>query len=212
MRALSRDFTTKEKVLIVILLVILIGLAYYRFVHIPCKEAIERAHSERDMYQTELVAVQKKEAQIRAMKEELDSLGELQSTSRMESYNNSKAELALLNSALEAASDYSVNFASVTRSGDQIRRNFNLSFTTDSFASAKRIIETLSDSEYRCLIGNMSYSNSLRRAEKGEETLGGKWVDDVYYFNVVKVTANATFYETMYGGVADDGLPASKST
>ena len=211
MKALSRDFSIKEKVLIVVLLLILVGLAYYRFVHVPCVEAIESAHSQRDMYQTELIAVQTKEAQLRAMKEELDSLGELQNASRMESYNNSKAELALLNSILESAIDYSINFASVTRSGDQIRRNFTLTFTTGSYAAAKKIIASLAESEYRCLIGNTSYTSSLRRAEKDEPTQGGKWVDDVYYYDVISVTANATFYETLYGGTPDAVLPADKS-
>ena len=208
MKALSRDFTTKEKVLIVVLLVILIGLAYYRFVHIPCKEAIQNAHSEREMYETELLAVQKKEAQLRKMKEELDSLGELQSTSRMESYNNSKAELSLLNSILESARDYSITFVNVTRDGDQIRRNFNLSFTTNNYASAKKIISSLADSEYRCLIGDIKYSATVRRAEKDEPTEGGRWVDDVYYFDVIRVNTSATFFETMYDGVPDDGLPS----
>lgn len=211
MKAMSRDFTVKEKVLIVILLLILIGLAYYRFVHIPCKEAVQTAQSEKTMYQAELVTVQRREAQIRKMKEELDSLGELQSTSRMESYNNSKGELSLLNKVLEPASDYSISFASVTRDGDQIRRNFDLEFTTTSFATAKSILNDLADSDYRCLIGDIEYVMTLRRAKKDEPEQGGKWVDDVYYFDVVKVTANATFFETMYDGVPDAGLPLDKS-
>ena len=156
------------------------------------------------------MAVQKKEKQLRDMKEELDSLGELQSTSRMESYNNSKEELSLLNSILESAQNYSVTFVSVTRNGDQIRRNFNLSFTTSSYASAKKIISSLTASKYRCLIGDIKYSASVRRADKDEPKEGGKWVDDVYYFDVIKVDTSATFFETMYDGVPDDGLPASK--
>jgi hypothetical protein len=207
MKVLSRDFTLKEKILIFVLLLILVALTYYRFVHVPCNEAIETARSEKEMYDTELLAVQKKEAQIRAMKEELDSLGELQATSRMESYNNSKAELSLLNSVLESAYNYSISFASVTRSGDQIRRNFNLQFTTGSFDAAKQIISSLADSEYRCLIGGVKYSSALRRAENGEPTLGARYVDGVYYFDSISVTTDATFFETMYGGTPDAGLP-----
>ena len=207
MKVLSRDFTLKEKILIFVLLLILVALTYYRFVHVPCNEAIETARSEKEMYETELLAVQKKEAQIRAMKEELDSLGELQATSRMESYNNSKAELSLLNSVLESAYNYSISFASVTRSGDQIRRNFNLQFTTGSFDAAKQIISSLADSEYRCLIGGVKYSSALRRAENGEPTLGARYVDGVYYFDSISVTTDATFFETMYGGTPDAGLP-----
>ena len=193
MKVLSRDFTLKEKILIFVLLLILVALTYYRFVHVPCNEAIETARSEKEMYDTELLAVQKKEAQIRAMKEELDSLGELQATSRMESYNNSKAELSLLNSVLESAYNYSISFASVTRSGDQIRRNFNLQFTTGSFDAAKQIISSLADSEYRCLVDDIRCAlDTSNNSSRG----------------IITVNATATFFETMVGGTADAGLPA----
>lgn len=211
MKVLSRDFTLREKILLIVFCLILLALAYYRFVYVPCNNAIERARTDRDNYQTELLIALTKEAQLRKMKTELDSLGELQETSRMDSYNNSKAELSLLNSVLETADNYSVSFASVTRDGDQIRRNFSLQFTTGSFQTAKRIIARLAESEYRCLIGDMQYTKTLRRANEGETTVGGQWIDGVYYFDVITVATTATFFETMYGGTPDAGLPADRA-
>ena len=211
MKVLSRDFTLREKILLIVFCLILLALAYYRFVYVPCSDAIANARADRDMYQTELLSAMTKEAQLRRMKTELDSLGELQETSRMDSYNNSKAELSLLNSVLEAADKYSVSFASVTRDGDQIRRNFSLQFTTGSFDAAKQIIACLSESEYRCLIGDMQYTKTLLRAEEGETFTGGQWIDGVYYFNVITVATTATFFETMYGGTPDAGLPADRA-
>ena len=211
MKILSRDFTLREKILLIVFCLILLALAYYRFVYVPCNDAIALARADRDMYQTQLLGALTKEAQLRRMKTELDSLGELQETSRMDSYNNSKAELSLLNSVLEAADKYSVSFASVTRDGDQIRRNFSLQFTTGSFDAAKQIVARLSESEYRCLIGDMQYTKTLRRAEEGEALTGGQWIDGVYYFNVITVTTTATFFETMYGGTPDAGLPADRA-
>ena len=144
------------------------------------------------------------------MKEEIEALGDLGKVSRVESYNNSKAELTLLNRVLEPATDYSIAFSNATRSDDLIRRSFSLVFTTDSFVAAKRIISSLEDSQYRCILGDIQYSFTLRRADEDEETRGGQWIEDVYYFNVVTVKTSATFYETMYDGVADAGLPAAK--
>ena len=210
MKVLSRDFTLKEKILLLLLFLIILGLAYYRFIHIPCKEAIETAHNQRDTFQTELTGALAKEQQLKKMKEELDSLGELQSASRMDSYNNSKAELTMLNNVLESAYDYSIKFNNVTRDGDQIRRNFSLYFETDSFASAKRIIEQLTDSEYRCLLGNMQYGVSLKLWREGDRGTVIHKIDDKTYVEFVTVNTAATFYETMYDGVPDDGLPKSK--
>ena len=197
----------KEKLLVVVFILFLLGLAYYRFFYIPTQESIDAAHSRRDDYQTQLIQVQQKEAQIRKMKEEIEALGDLKNVSRMESYNNAKAELTLLNRVLEPASDYSIAFANVTRDGDQIRRSFSLSFTTSSFVAAKRIISSLEASDLRCLLGDIQYSFALRRASNEEETRGGRWIDDIYFFNVVTVNTSATFYETMYDGVPDAGLP-----
>ena len=207
MKILSRNLSTKEKLLVVVFILFLLGLAYYRFFYIPTKESIEAANKRRDDYQTQLVQVQQKEAQIRKMKEEIEELGDLSKVSRMESYNNSKAELTLLNRVLEPASDYSITFTNVTRNDDQIRRSFSLTFTTDSFVAAKRIISSLEASDLRCLLGDIQYSFTLRRADHDEETRGGRWIDDEYFFNVVTVNTSATFYETMYDGVPDAGLP-----
>ena len=213
MKALSRDFTTKEKIMLVILCLILLALAYYRFLHVPCNDAIAEAHSQRDMYQTEMVGALAQENQLKQMQKELDSLGELTEASRMESYNNSKAEIDLLNSILQNTYNYNVRFSSVTKSGNQIRRNVSLSFAVPDFASARQILSRLADSEYRCLIGNIQYSTSEVRVssqEREELARPGRWIDGTYYYSEVRVNATATFYETMYGGTPDAGLPAEK--
>ncbi|MCR4771724.1 MAG: hypothetical protein K5855_05370 [Oscillospiraceae bacterium] len=209
MKVLSRDFTTKEKALLAVLILLLLALGYYRFLHVPCTEAIERANSEREDLQTELLISLAKESQLKKMRAELDSIGELQSASRMESYNNSKAELSLLNGVLETAESYSVSFSGVTKDGDQIRRNFKLQFRTGSFGEAKRIIRQLSESEYRCLLSSIQYVKELKRAP-AEQTSGGTVVDGVRYNESVSVAVSATFYETMYGGTPDAGLPEDK--
>ena len=208
MKILSRDFTTKEKIMIVVFCLILLGLAYYRFFYVPTQDQIAAANSQKANYETELMEVMAKEAQIRKMKEEIDELGELSNVSRIESYNNSKQEISLLNRVLGPATEYSISFSNIKRDGDLLRRNFTLMFKTDSFVSAKRIISSLEESPYRCVLGDIQYQLSLRRADSEEPTRGGRWIDDEYFYDVVTVNTNATFFETMYDGVADAGLPA----
>ena len=174
---------------------LLFVLAYYRFFYVPCTAAVEQAEMRRDTLQTELAVARSKEAKLKRMQEELDGLGELSEASRMGSYNNSEAELHLLNSVLESAGDYFVSFSTVTRDGDQIRRNFKLQFTATTFEQAKQIITELTKSEYRCLLGDVQYSTAsrLRNGQQAERK--------------ITVNATATFFETMFDGVADAGLP-----
>ena len=211
MKIMSRDFTPKEKILLAILFVLVIGAAYYWLIFVPCGNAIDRANADRDATQAELLIARTKEAQLQKMQSELDSLGELQYASRMESYNNSKEELKLLNSVLEAADEYSVSFSSASREGDQIRRNFTMQFTTVNFATAKEIIRRLSDSELRCLLGDVQYVTSLRRLAEDESRTNARLIDDIYYYDVITVDMTATFFETMVGGTPDAGLPADEA-
>ena len=197
MHALSRDFTTREKVILVILIIFLIGFAYYQFVDKPIRNNLEKAEAEAASIQTEITAVNTKIAALERMKNELDSITAENRSSYMASYNNSKAELKLLNDVLSAATQYSISFANVTRNGDQIRRDFSLQFTAPDYKSMRDIILSLTSVEFRCLIGNMScnISKTLHR----DNTEYGEYV----------VNATATFYETMVGGVPDSGLPVA---
>ncbi len=189
MRIFDRSFNKAESMLLLVLALILVVLLYFKAIYIPAGEAIERAHAERAALETELLGVQMRVGQLTKMREELDKIGG--NADRMESYNNAKAELSLLNNALSNAREYSIAFEDVTRDGDQIRRNFSLEFTADSFDAAKAILMRLTASEYRCLIGDVEYTQSRDGAAVGS----------------VELSATATFYETMVGGKPDAGLP-----
>ena len=194
MKLLSRDFTGPEKALLLVLCLILLALAYYRFVDIPVREEIADAQAEKESLQTELRAVNTRISKLEAMQKELDTITQDGRISRMESYNNEKEELALLNGILGAADKYTIHFTGVTRSGDQIRRNFTLQFTTEDYDAMLDILTALSQSRCRCLVGDLRCSDSSGSPEKG---------------NSVTVSMTATFFETMVGGTPDAGLPES---
>ena len=195
MKVLSRDFTLAERILLVLLSVVLVGLVYYRFVDQPVRTAISSSRTERDSLQMELDSVSAQVSRLSQMQSELDRVKSQENSSWMASYNNSKAELALLNDALRAANSFAVSFADVTRDGNQIRRNFSLQFTANDYATMKQIFSDLTGGTYRCLIGDISCSMSANNS--GSTGLS--------------VSATATFYETMVGGTPDAGLPADTS-
>ena len=195
MKVLSRNFTLKEKLLLLLLSLVLVGLAYYQIVDRPVREALEIAHAEADSLSVELQTVEAKLEKMRRMRAELDDVTAGGTASEMGSYNNSKAEIAMLNDVLSEALQYSITFSNVTRSGDQIRRNFTLQLTASSYESMEHIINSINESHYRCLIGDLQCS-----AAHGQYVLDGD----------VSVNASATFFETMVGGTPDAGLPESR--
>ena len=195
MKVLSRDFTMKEKLLLLLLSLILVGLAYYQFVDQPVRSALAAAHAEADSLNVELQTVEAKLARMRRMRAELDDVTAGGEATEMGSYNNSKEEIASLNDILSGALQYSITFANVTRSGDQIRRNFTLQFTTESYEAMEQLLSALSQNHNRCLIGDVRCT-----AARNETVMEGN----------ITVNATATFFETMVGGTPDAGLPESR--
>ncbi len=196
MKVLSRDFSMKEKLLLLVLSLVLVGLAYYQFVDRPVREALASAQTEAESLKTELKTVEAKLERMHRMRSEVDDVTAGGTASEMGSYNNSKVELALLNDILADAQKYSISFADVTRNGDQIRRNFTLQFTTDDYGLMEYMIASLVDNHYRCLIGDLHCS-----AASNGSVMDG----------VVTVNATGTFYETMVGGTPDAGLPETRA-
>ena len=190
MKILSRDFTTREKVLLLILVLIIMVLAYYQFVYVPTQTALASARAESEALRIELTAVRSRVARLTEMRDDLESISASGKDSVMSSYNNSKAEITLLNDILKNATQYSVSFSGITRNSDQIRREFSLQFVTADYPSMERIISALTQSEYRCLVGD------VRCTKDAQSATGG-----------MIVSATATFYETMVGGTVDAGLP-----
>ena len=192
MKILSRDFTLRERLLIVALAIILVGLFYYQFVDQPVRTALNSAKAEQQSLQMELESARVQVERVNSMRSELDDIEASGAKSRMESYNNSKKELALLNDILAAASEYTITFAEVTRDKDQIRRDFTLQFIAQDYGTVEKILAELAKSPYRCLVGDISCTGSSRSVEE----------------NKINVSVTATFFETMVGGVEDAGLPA----
>ena len=194
MKVLSRDFTMREKRLLLALAVLIIGIGYYKFIDEPVRSTIANAKAEEANLQVELEAVQAKVAALKKMEFQLENMTS-SDKDYMPSYNNRKAEIKQLNDILQNAQSYSVTFDSITREGNQIRRNFTLQFTTNRYTSAESILDRLDDGPYRCKLNEVLCTSESGNVHNGE----------------ISVSAVATFYETVVGCTDEAGLPAETS-
>jgi hypothetical protein len=194
MKVLSRDFTTKEKILLVILAVILVGLTYYQFFDQPVREATDKAIAEKANLETELVTLEARLASLKQMQAELDSMEGMENVRIMPSYNAIKQIHSLLNDVLGTLG-YSLTFNNATRSGDQVRQRITMSFRCPDLDTAVRVLTDLQNGEFRCLIEDLSVSMATNNSNTD--------IDER-----VSVSTTITFYETMVGGTLDPGIPA----
>ena len=74
MKNLFKGFSIKEVIIISVLVLFLLGVAYYQFVDSPVRSSLENAASEKSSLNTEMTAVKAKIAQLERMKNEIDNI------------------------------------------------------------------------------------------------------------------------------------------
>lgn len=191
MKIMSRDFTVREKILLLVLAILILVAGYYLAVDQPVRTSIQEAKYQQEELNVELQLLQAKAAKYMKMQNELNAVGSLGVVGVMGSYNNAKAELNELNQILADAISYDISFEDVTRDGNLIRRGFHLTFTAESYGKAAYMLRSLCSGEWRCLVSD------VRFVSDGDHLAEGN----------VNVGVTASFYETMEGGIADSGLP-----
>jgi Tfp pilus assembly protein PilO len=193
MKFLSKDFTQREKILLVILAILLVLVFYYYAVDMPLRNQEEILNSQKSALETDVQVAEAKVAEYEKMEETLKNLDA--NASRMESYNNRTNEINFLNDLLAKTSAYSIGFSPVTVEGNQVRREFSLSYTCGSYSEAMDLLKQLSQCKYRCLISDVSCA-----PVNTNTALNG----------AVNVSANATFYETLVNKTTEAGLPEAE--
>ena len=166
---MDREFTTREKILMVILAVIILGAVYYLFVYAPSTSAIESANSQISQVQSEVSIQEAISAQRDATKsqlEELKSSGHV--SQKTPKYDNTSKTVAQINKALKKARTYSLSFQDPEQSedGSAMRHVCSINYTASSYAAAKSIVEELMDGKYSCLVSDFSISMGSQTSDK----------------------------------------------
>lgn len=148
----------------IIFIAALSGGLYFFFVDRPVRTGIREADEERTGIESRLSLLKARAENVSGVSDEVGNLAASGQQSWMPSYNSEEAELDMLHTLLDSrTSDYQLSFENVTRDGNQIRRGCSLSFTTDSYQTAKDIIYRLNHGQFRCLISSTSSRRARRR-------------------------------------------------
>lgn len=192
---LNRSFSTREKGLLLALVVMLLVASYYFLVVRNVADTLAENQSRMEEIQqqidqqTALATVRQK------MQSELDELGEVKDLPEVAVYDNLRNELNELNSLMAQTTVYDVNFKQPERDGDLVRRAVSVSFTVSTYQQAFDIVRSLEDGPYRCEISDFS--------------LVGKMLADGNVESV-SATLNVTYLETTRGATNLNGLVDKK--
>jgi cell division protein FtsL len=184
---MSREFTRREKILLLIMCVLLIGILYFQFVYKPARESIKKYDTAK--LETQLLTEQTKASSIKKMNREMAS-NKAGNAGVVASYNNVKNEIKALNDIFAGARTFNMEFSPATKDGDAVRRNIDISFTAGSYNAAENILKKLYNCKYRCLIRTINITSTGSGVQSG----------------AVTGTLKVTFFETLYNADTKDGL------
>jgi hypothetical protein len=186
---MSKGLSSRDKTLLVFLVVLLVGVVYYLGYYQPYQTDMQSIQSRCDETDLEITTAQAKLDSMDAMQAELDEIfsqPEDQIT-EIAPYDNAKVVMSQLNSILAASEEYSLSFKDPAIGDDgTVRRVVSMSFSCSDYASAKQIIENLSSSHWRCLITTVAVSTDEDDAEPDGSTM----------FGPISVQATLTFFES----------------
>ena len=191
---LKHEFTLKEKILLMVAVVLALGLVYYNFVYKYFQNQLKLYDTE--ILEQELIAEQAKASKISQMKQIIDE-SEGRVTGDLSVYNNQSAEIIEMGEIFdEDGSKVSVTWVDPILTGTIVRRDVNITFSCSSYENFKNILRKMSEMKYRCLIRNVTVAVGGSRDNRLSLTDA----------NELNAAISVTFFETTDGAASLAGL------
>lgn len=150
-------FTTREKVLLVILAVLVIAVGYWKLILTPINDSIADLNAQTASEQDAILTNSARLSRMRQMQQELETLLADPDAKPLPDYDNSERLLVELNTIL-SGTDYTLNFGNTVplEDGSAIMcRPITLTFEVSSYTSARAVLDALHDSQYVNLISDL---------------------------------------------------------
>ncbi len=178
---LSRRFTTREKILLLVLALILLAELYFLLVHQRVKrefaEARERTEIATVSYDLESARAAKKQEMLDKIRKATSDSG----VHPLPDYDNSTNVVAYLNGVMAATEEYNLVFNTVDFNNYVAIRPINMSFICRNYAAVRDIVAQLENGPYYCEVTGL-----LMSAEDGIGDMRGE---------AVSVQMTAVYYE-----------------
>lgn len=156
---MKRRLTSREMVLLGILVVLMVISAYILWFYTPVTERIEGYKAYIADTEDELLLVQARVEEKRHMEHVLEEIfSGNEAPLSIAPYDNLKQVMFELNGILSRTQDYTLNFGTVDTEESIVRRSISMHFSAGDYASAQAVLQALHDSQYRCMLDDVTIS------------------------------------------------------
>ena len=145
---MNKTLSSREKVLMLVLAILLVGACWFRFFYQPVSEQTLEYHTMRDGELDKITATAGQVNSLRRMKE---SLNEYKSSGNVEPiprYDNGKPLMVALDAIRNRAVEFEFQFEEPVLDEYIYSRTVHVSFTTKTYRQARTIIDDLSEETY----------------------------------------------------------------
>ena len=163
---LKKEFSLRERVLLIILAVLLLAALYIFLVHQPVVNGIENAEAQITETEMNNQILQGKVMKYNQMKDELEQIKSGSNVQELPDYDNLPAVISFLNSVLGNATDYQMTLGtSFPKEGETgiVRRTAQVSFKCDNYDAAKRSVQKLEECSFIDRVSNLVVSPSDKK-------------------------------------------------
>lgn len=174
--------STREIVMLVVLVVLLAGMVYYMGFYTPLQEELASIARQKTEVEAQIAASMEDVKTMNAMQKELDEIlaRPEDEITEIAPYDNKEVVLDQLYLILGHSENYVLSFVDPVVGADgTVRRDISMEFHCNSYEAAKTIIKNLTNSHWRCLVSNLTIEGDSLDVEA----------------NPVSVTATITFFE-----------------
>lgn len=156
---MKRQLTARELILLGMLLVLVLVGGYVMLFYMPMTAELDRLEQEKLSCEDQLTVAQIQVEDKRRMERELEEIFAANPNPlSIAPYDNLQPVMFELNGILQSTPEYSLSFGTVNTEETIVRRQILLSYTSGSYEAAKRVLQQLHDSAYRCMLDDVSIS------------------------------------------------------
>lgn len=207
---LTRNFTKREKFLLLVLVLIVVAGLYVLLVHTPVERNLARLAQEKEEAEIVLQAAQIRMARYNQMKDELEEIfaQPQDELTVMPPYDNTKALMVEFNHIFGEL-EYNLTFSNVEFNENVAVRAVQFRFDAPSYAEARLIIDRLAHTGNRSLMNTLSISPTEEEGLSSNINLRGN-LGIQRHIQEGPQTASGTI--TFYELVPETAAPATDAT
>ncbi len=168
---MSRELTKREKILLLVLVVMVLALGYFKLILEPINDQVSSLRAAADIEQAELQTDLIKAARLQQMRQAIEEIKASGDVRSIPQYDNSENLMVELHRIMSTTLDYSLDCSvGVTQEGYIVLRPVVLTFRTSTYDQARQIVDQLCAGENVCQISDVNINARSDRSGGTVET------------------------------------------